>query len=85
MNSIALGTPHKIQVKVNLLRSQVNRLEHQIDIMLNMSINTQRIADKKSEEIKVLEEQQRNQCKDHPQNSQNDQNNGKWFESFKRP
>lgn len=43
--------------KIDHLRSQVNRLEHNLDTLLDMSIYTQRVVDQKIALIKKLEMQ----------------------------
>lgn len=44
-------------MKVNLLRSQVERLDRSINVLINMSISTQRVVDLKNAQIQELEEQ----------------------------
>lgn len=52
-------SPRKIQVKVNLLESQVQRIEHQINVLINMSISAQHIVDTKKSQIKYLEDKRK--------------------------
>lgn len=46
-------------MKVNLLRTQRDRLDDQITNLLTMSITAQRVVDQKDAEIKALEERHR--------------------------
>lgn len=66
-----LGSPRKIQVKVNLLRSQRDRLENQIANLLTMSVTVQRVVDQKDAEIKALEARQRSY--EQRENDENDE------------
>lgn len=51
-------SPRKIQVKVNLLRSQRDRLENQIANVVTISITAQRVVDQKDAEIRALQKRQ---------------------------
>lgn len=70
-------SPGKIDRKIDLLRSQVNRMEHNLDSLFDMSINAQRIVDRKNAEIKQLE-MQRMQCIANNANKAN-KGNSRWF------
>lgn len=59
-NHLISDSPRKIQVKVNLLQSQRNRLENQITNLVTMTITAQRVVDQKDAEIKTLQDRQ--QC-----------------------
>lgn len=59
-------------MKVNLLRSQRDRLENQISNLVTMSITVQRVVDQKDAEIKALEARQRLY-----EQRENDENNEK--------
>lgn len=51
-------SPRKIQVKVNLLRSQRDRLENQIANVVTISITAQQVVDQKDAEIRALQKRQ---------------------------
>lgn len=58
-------------MKVNLLRSQRNRLENQIANLITITITAQRVVDQRDAEIEALQERQRSS--EQRRNDENDE------------
>lgn len=58
-------------MKVNLLRSQRNRLENQIANLITITITAQRVVDQRDAEIEALQERQRSS--EQRKNDENDE------------
>lgn len=72
-------SPRKIQIKVNLLRSQRNRLENQITNLITMSVSAQRVVDQKDAEIQELQK-----CQNLSSQRENDENEKKSSQKNKK-